>query len=59
MSDHARRRIRKRAAEVPEANPAPMPSAPSPLAAFLDDAEAALSELREYECAKNSRKAPG
>jgi hypothetical protein len=52
MSDRARRRrIRERAAEAPEANPAPMASAPSPLTAFLDDAEAALSELREFESA--------
>jgi hypothetical protein len=50
MSDRARRRrMRERAAEAPETNPAPMSSAPSPLAAFLDDAEAALSELREFE----------
>lgn len=50
MSDRARRRrTRERAAEAPEASPAPIPSAPSPLAAFLDDAEAALSELREFE----------
>ena len=50
MSDRARRgRTRELAAEAPEAIPAPMPSAPSPLAAFLDDAEVALSELREFE----------
>lgn len=55
MSDHARRRrIRERAAEAPEAAPAPMPAAPSPLAAFLDDAEAALCELREFEAARGS-----
>jgi hypothetical protein len=52
MSDRARRRrMRERAAEAPEANPAPTSSAPSPLAAFLDDAEVALSELREFESA--------
>ena len=52
MSDRARRRrTQERAAEAPEATPAPMAAAPSPLAAFLDDAEAALSELREFETA--------
>lgn len=55
MSDRVpRRRTRERAVEAPEATPALMPSAPSPLAAFLDDAEVALSELREFEAERRA-----
>ena len=43
------RRPRAPAPEPREAAHAPEPLAPSPLAAFLDDAEAALCELRDLE----------
>ena len=57
MSDPTRRpRTRERAAEASEAAPAPTPAVPSPLAAFLDDAEFALSELRGLDPASG---APG
>jgi hypothetical protein len=51
MSERAscRRRARAPAPEPREAAHAPEPLAVSPLAAFLDDAEAALCELRDLE----------
>jgi hypothetical protein len=58
MSDPNRRGHANERAETSDPAVATAPAVPSPLAEFLDDAETALSELREVECAKGPAKLP-